>query len=205
MHPRHDRKPELTYLLDTALDSTEEYIYEGEMCFYPRRYADDACSRIDMMLRTSEPDEAEMALIINKLLEPGRLARGASFELLIGLRENSGSILRALSENADKDIRLFALKACKASLPGHYYRPLYGTIDIERRLLDDPEVEVRLAAVEASIDTLRRNSEYLAKHIESGSTVPMVELFNAVSGKLDDPSPRIRDVVKDAIAELANR
>lgn len=200
MPTSYDRKPELSQHLDTALDSTEEYIHEGEMCFYPRRYADDACSRIDMMLRTAEPDEDEMSLIIEKLLVPDRLARGSSLELLVGLRERSGPILRALAENADKDVRLFALKACRASLPGHSYRPLYGAIDIERRLLDDPDPEVRAAAVEASIETLQRNAEYVRKQIEIGSDVPLVELFDAVSGMVNDPLLQIRELVKDALS-----
>ncbi|MDM7920907.1 MAG: hypothetical protein QUS14_01295 [Pyrinomonadaceae bacterium] len=205
MSTRYDRMPELSQLLDTALDSTEEYIHEGEMCFYPRRYADDACSRIDMMLRTAEPDEAEMALIIDKLLVPDRLGRGSSLELLIGLRERSGRILRALAENADKQVRLFALEACKASLPGHYYRPLYGAIDIERRLLDDRDTEVRSAAVEASIETLLRNSDYVRKQIEIGSGVPLVALFNAVLGKANDPLPQIRERVNEALSGLLHR
>lgn len=202
MNVRFDRSREIAYLLQTALTSTEEYIYEGEMSYYPRRYADDAASDLDMKFRSMPPDETEMEIILSELLVTERIENGRSLGLLLRLREQSRPILHALTRHTNCSVRLFGLRACKTSLPGYHSAPLYGSIDIEMRLLDDADDAVRLAAVEAVGETLRRNADYLNAQLSKNVDCPMIELHRSLQRRLDDPSPSVREA---AIAALEFR
>ncbi len=117
MAGKRDRSAELRSLLETALDSTDEYLYEGEMCTYARRYSDDAASALDMMLRVTPPDDTEMQVIIEALTTPDRIERGSASVLLRRLRPHQDMILKALHEHPEPDRRALAATLAKEISP----------------------------------------------------------------------------------------
>ena len=169
------------------------------MSFYPRRYSDDAASDLDMKFRSMPPDEQEMEIILSELLVPERIETGRSLGLLLRLREQSRPILKALTSHPDSSIRLFGLEACRTLLPGRHNSSLYGSIDIEMRMLDDADEMVRLAAVRAVGETLQRNSGYLTAQMTKNVECPMTELYRSLQRRLDDPSPSVRDAAVAAL------
>ena len=62
-------------LLWTALDSDEEYLYQGEMSDYARSYAVDGGMELRELLRATPPDVEEVALIVEALAAQERRER----------------------------------------------------------------------------------------------------------------------------------
>lgn len=198
------RLPMIRWLLETALDSEEEYLYQGEMSDYMRSYAADAIAELDDLFRASPPNPAEIACCVEALAEPGRIARGRSQQLLLWLRERSRPLLDALSRSDDPRLRIFALETGSTSLLGpRSYMPLYGTIDMKQRLLTDPDEAVRLAAIAVTKQTVEHNRDYLQRNLQRGSDIPMVGLFHQFLARLNDPSARVRAAAAKALGDWA--
>src|SRR3954469_14895523 len=143
----------ISYLLNTALDSEEEYLYEGEMSSYVRTYAGDAADELGSLFRASPPSTEELDLCVMALSDPQRIERGKSKELLLRLGERSRPILDALAGSPDPQLRIFALETGRASPSPLYFQPLYGSIELNRRLLDDPDENVRAVALSTAQQT----------------------------------------------------
>lgn len=181
------------WLLETALDNEEEYLYQGEMSDYVRTYAADAVAQLDTLFRAAEPNPAEIELCIAALSDPERIARGKSTRLLLWLRERSHPLLQALARSSDPHLRIFALETGSTSLLGpRSYMPLYGSIDMRRQLLDDPDEDVRLVAIAATAQTIQHNRKYIEQSLQRGSDNPMVGLFYQLVARFDDPAERVR-------------
>jgi hypothetical protein len=199
----NNRLSTIRYLLDTALDSEEEYLYHGEMSDYMRSYAGDAADDLDSLFRASVPTAAEIDLCVKALSDPGRIKRGRSKELLLRLRERSRSILDALANSPDPQLRIFALETGGASLNHFFFNPLYGTIELERRLLKDPDENVRAVALSTSRQTILHNAEYLKNSLHKGDSTPMLDLLSRIAERLDDPSPVVRAEATYVLARWA--
>lgn len=178
--------------LQTALDCEEEYLHEGEMSNYMRSYASDAVNELDNLFRPDGPFGAEIDCCVEALSAPDRIRNGRSKQLLIQLRENSRSILNALASSADPHLRIFALETANTSINPLYFSPLYGSINLERRLLNDPDETVRVAAISASKQTIDRNAGYLQTSLQNGTENPIVELFRQLLALLNDASAEVR-------------
>ncbi len=190
----------IRWLLETALDNEEEYLYQGEMSDYMRSYAADAVANLDTLFRSSPPTPAEIDCCTAALANPERIAQSRSKQLLLRLRESSRPLLDALSRSSDPQLRIFALETGSTSLLGQRsYMPLYGTIDMAWRLLDDPDEEVRLAAISATAQTIRHNRGDLQHSLQTGSDNPMVSLFYRLLARLDDPAARVRAAAAKAL------
>ena len=150
----NNRLNTISYLLDTALDSEEEYVYHGEMSDYMRLYASDAAEELDWLFRASAPTTAEIELCVKALSDPESIRRGRSKELLIRLRERSRPILEALADSPDPHLRIFALETGNTTLNPYFHNPLYGSIELDRRLLEDPDENVRVVALSSSQPTI---------------------------------------------------
>jgi hypothetical protein len=81
----NNRLNTIRYLLNTALDSEEEYLYEGEMSYYVRTYAGDAASELSWLFRGSPPTAEEVDLCVKAISDPERIERGRSKLLLLQL------------------------------------------------------------------------------------------------------------------------
>jgi HEAT repeat protein len=200
----YDRLNTINYLLDTALDSEEEYVYEGEMSYYMRTYAGDAADELSWLFRGSAPTEAELDLCVKALSDPHRMERGRSKELLLRLRERSRPILDALGSSPDPQLRIFALETGAISLNPYFHDPLYGTIELEQRLLDDPDEDVRVAALSPAQQTIVHNAAYLKHTLEIGASNPMLELLSRILARLGDPSPRVRTAAANVVLRWAD-
>jgi hypothetical protein len=181
----------IRYLLDTALDSEEEYLYEGEMSSYARTYAGDAASELDWSFRGSPPTAEEIDLCVKALSDPDRIRRGRSKELLLRLRERSRPILDALGDSPDPHLRIFALETARTSLNPYFPDPLYGHISLNRRLLDDPDESVRAAAISTAQPTIMHNAAYLQMSLQTGDTNPLLDFLSRILAGLHDPSHRV--------------
>jgi hypothetical protein len=200
----YDRLKTISYLLDTALDSDEEYLYEGEMSSYMRTYAGDAADELSWLFRGSSPTEAEISLCVEALSDPRRMERGRSKDLLLRLRERSRPILNALGNSPNPQLRIFALETGATSLNPYFHDALYGTIDLERRRLEDPDADVRVAALTTAQQTIMHNAAYLKNRLERSTSNPMLDLLSQVLSRLDDPSPKVKTVAADLVRRWAN-
>jgi hypothetical protein len=198
MHLR-DRVPEIRRLLETALDCDEEYLYEGEMSYYARTYAGDAVSDLRMMFASAAPTSEEIAVCAAEFAKPERMANGKSKRVLLGLSDQSRSILDALSRSSDARLRLFALEAGGQWTNRLYYSPLYPSVDMKIRLLEDEDEEVRLAAVFAAGETLFHNMKSLGRMIEKKSEHWFVALYKKFFELLGDASPKIRAAAAETL------
>lgn len=196
----NNRLSTISYLLDIALDSEEEYLYHGEMSDYMRTYAGDAADRLDSLFRPGGPTEpAEIDLCVQALSDPERLKRGRSKELLLGLRERSRPIIEALSNSPDPRLRIFALETGGTSVNPFFHSPLYGTIDINRKLLEDPDENVRAAALTTVHQTMVHNASYIESGIQRGVSLPLLDLLSQIASHLDDPSSQVRAEVENVL------
>jgi hypothetical protein len=202
MHLR-DRVPEIRRLLETALDCDEEYLYEGEMSYYARTYAGDAVSQLRMMFASSAPTPEEINACVAEFADAERMANGKSQMVLLNLSDKSRPILDALSRSNEARLRLLALEAGGQWTNYLYYSPLYPSVDMKIRLLEDPDEEVRLAAVLAAGETMRHNMKSLGWMIEKNREHWFVELYKTFFELLDDPSPRIRAAAAEALSQWA--
>ncbi|HEY9620691.1 MAG TPA: hypothetical protein V6C78_09995 [Crinalium sp.] len=189
--------------LRTALDCEEEYLHEGEMSNYMRSYASDAANELDSLFRPDGPFGAEIDCCVEALSDPVRIRNGRSKQLLIQLRENSRPILNALANSTDPQLRLFALEAAKTSTNPLYFSPLYGSIDIERRLLNDPDENVQVVAISAVKQTIDHNAEYIQKSLQNGTENPIVELLRQLLALLNDASAKVRAAAAKALGVWA--
>ena len=193
----NDRLNEIGYLINTALDSEEEYLYEGEMSSYVRSYAVDAAMELSWLFRGSAPTTEEIDFCMKALSDSERIKRGRSKELLLRLRERSRPFIEALADSPDPQLRIFALETGRTSLNPYFPDPLYGSIELNRRLMDDPDENVRAVAVSTVQQTIVHNAAYLKASLPRGVSNTMLDLLSRILARLDDPSPRVR-------AEAAN-
>jgi hypothetical protein len=190
----NNRLNEISYLLNTALDSEEEYVYHGEMADYMRSYASDAAEELDWLFRGSAPTETEIDLCVKALSDPQRIKRGRSKELLLRLRERSRPILDALADSPDPQLRIFALETGNTSLNPYFPDPLYAFISLNRRLLDDPDENVRVVALSTAQPTMVHNAAYLEVSLQRGdsnASNPLLDFLSRILACLNDPSPRV--------------
>ena len=192
-----NRVPEIRRLLETALDNDEEYLYEGEMSSYPRWYASDAVSDLRTMFAAFAPTAEEIALCVTEISKPERIANGKSKRFLLALGDRSRPVLDALSESSDSQLRLFALEAGGQWTNSLYYSPVYSSVEMEIRLLEDPDEVVRLAAVQSASETLRHNAKSLGFLIENNEW--FARLYKTLVELLDDASPEVRAAVAEAL------
>ena len=198
-----DRVPEIRRLLETALDCDEEYIYEGERSYYARTYAGDAVSDLRMMFASSAPKSEEIAVCVAEISKAERIANGKSKRVLLNLSNQSRLILDALSRSNEARLRLFALEAGGQWTNHLYYSPLYPSVDMKIRLLEDENDEVRLAAVLAAGETMLYNMKSLGWMIERDNDHWFVKLYKTFFELLADPSPEIRGAAAQALGEWA--
>jgi hypothetical protein len=198
MHLR-DRVPEIRRLLETALDCDEEYLYEGEMSCYARTYAGDAVSDLRTMFASAAPTPEEIAVCVAEISKPERIANGRSKRVLLNLSDQSRSILDALSRSDDARLRLFALEAGGQWTNRLYFSPIYPSVDMKIRLLEDENDEVRFAAVLAAGETLFHNMKSLGWMIEKESEHWFVALYKKFFELLGDASPKIRAAAAEAL------
>ena len=192
-------------LLQTALDNDESYLYEGEMSNYTRSYASDAASELGDLFQASPPTDEEIECCIQAISDPERIAHGRSQRMLLRLGDRSRPILDALSRLSEPGLRVFALEMGSTSTAGsRYYAPLYGSVDMKRRLLGDPEEAVRIAALSGAKQIIQHNAEYLHRRLQSGDDSPIVGLFHQVLALLDDPAPRVRAAAAKALGSWAS-
>lgn len=198
------RLTKIRYLLETALDCDEEYLEEGAMgTYWPKSYANDAAEELRSLFKASEPTTAEINCCVEALANPERLKMGKSKRLLLQLRESSRSILNALSNSADPELRIFALETGKTSTNPVCFMPLYGSIVLEGQLLNDPDENVRIAAVLAVKQTIDHNAKYLRNNLQAGTDQPMVGLFYQLLTRLNDASANVRAVAAKALGDWA--
>ncbi len=199
----HLRIPEIRRLLETALDCDEEYLYEGEMSYYARTYAGDAVSDLRMMFASSAPNAAEIAVCIAEFAKPERIANGKSKRVLLNLSDRSRPILDALSRSKDARLRLFALEAGGQWTNHLYYSPLYGSVEMEIRLLEDTDEDVRRAAVLSASETMLHNMKSLGWMIDNDQDHWFVGIYKKFFELLDDASPKIRAAAAAALGKWA--
>jgi hypothetical protein len=190
-------------LLSTALDSEEEYVYHGEMSDYMRSYAADAAAELNSLFRALAPSADEVQLCVQALSDPERVRRGRSRELLLRLREESRPIIDALSRSADPQVRIFALETGRTSLNPYFPDPLYGSIELNRQLLGDPDESVRAAAISTAQPTIAHNAAYLEVSLREGDSNPLLDFLYAVAARLDDPSLRVRAAAEKLLVSWA--
>jgi hypothetical protein len=190
-------------LLDTALDCEEEYLHQGEMSDYMRSYASDAANELDSLFGPDGPFGAEIDCCVEALSDPDRIRSGRSKQLLIQLRENSRPILNALANSTDPQLRIFALETAKTSINPLYFSPLYGRIDLEQRLLNDPDDNVRVAAISALKQTIDHNTEYLQNSFQNGTENSIVELLRQLLALLNDASATVQSAAAKALGVWA--
>lgn len=199
------RLPEIRNLLETALDCEEEYLYYGEMSNYMRSYATDAADALDSLFRPFGPIDAEVIdCCVEALSDPDRIKKGRSQKLLIQLRERSRPILDALANSIDPQLRIFALETANTSINPSYFSPLYGSINLQQRLLNDPDENVRIAAISASKQTIDRNAEYLQRSLQTEPDNPMSGLFYHLLARLNDSSAKVRSAAAKALGGWAS-
>jgi HEAT repeat protein len=199
------RLSEIRSLLKTALDCEEEYLYEGAMGnYYMNSYATDAASELDDLFRASKPTAIEINCCVAALSDPKRIKQGRSKQLLLKLRERSRPILNALANSPDPQLRIFALETAKTSVNPLCFMPLYGSIDLEQRLLNDPDENVRIVAILASKQTIDHNAEYLQRSLQTDPNNPMSGLFYQLLTLLNDSSAKVRAVAAKALGGWAS-
>jgi hypothetical protein len=199
----HTRLNEISYLLTTALDSEEEYVYHGEMSDYMRSYAVDAARDLCFLFRSSPPIATELEYCVEALSDPERIKRGRSKEVLVTLRETARPILEALAHSPDPHLRIFALETGRTSLNPYFPDPLYGNIGLNRQLLEDPDENVRAAALSTVQETMVHNARYLENSIQRGDSNPLLEFMSEAVALLGDPSPRVRAEAANVLARWA--
>jgi len=198
-----NRVPEIRQLLQIALDCDEEYLYEGEMSYYNRSYAGDAVSDLERMFSSSAPTADEIGCCVAELAVPERLANGKAKQLLFNLSDKSRPIIEALSRSSDARLRLFALEAGGQWTNRLYYSPLYPSVEMKIRLLEDADENVRLAAVLSAHETMRHNMKSLGWMIEKNNNHWFVGIYKTFFKLLDDSSPKIRAAAAQALGEWA--
>jgi hypothetical protein len=198
-----DRTSEIRGLLATALDCDEEYLYEGEMSYYARTYAGDAVSDLRMKFASSAPNAAEIDVCVAEISKPERIANGKSHKVLLGLSDKSRPLLDALSCSDEARLRHFALEAGGQWTNHLYYSPLYPSVEMKIRLLDDPDEDVRLAAVRSSSETMLYNMKSLGWRLERDDAHWFVGLYQTFFKLLDDASPKIRAAAAEALGKWA--
>lgn len=199
----HPRIPEIRQLLETALDNDEEYLYEGEMCYYDRSYAGDAVSALRTMFSFYPPNAEEIEVCVAEISKSERIANDRSKRVLLSLFDQSRPILNALSKSNDARLRLFALVTGGQWTNYLYYSPLYGSVEMEIRLLEDTDEDVRLAAVLSASETMLHNMKSLGWMIEKQSEHWFVGLYKKFFALLDDASPKIRAAAAAALGKWA--
>ncbi len=197
---------EIRDLLATALDCEEEYLHYGEMSNYMKSYATDAANRLSSLFDPSGPTDAEVLhCCVAAISEPERIKQGRSQKLLLQLRERSGPILKTLADSTDPQLRIFALETASTSINPFYFNPLYGSTDLERRLLNDPDEDVRIAAISATKQTIEHNTKYICISLQNGCDSLMVELFRQLLTLLHDASARVRMAAAAALRSWASQ
>ena len=199
----NNRLNTISYLLNTALDSEEEYVYHGEMSDYMRSYASDAAEELDWLFRASAPTTAEIELCVKALSDPERIRRGRSKELLIRLRERSRPLLEALADSPDPHLRIFALETGNTTLNPYFHNPLYGSIELDRRLLEDPDESVRVIALSSSQPTIVHNARYLEDSLRRGDSNPLLDFLCRIAARLADPSRLVRTEAASVLSHWA--
>ncbi|HEY9627322.1 MAG TPA: HEAT repeat domain-containing protein [Coleofasciculaceae cyanobacterium] len=189
--------------LQTALDCEEEYLHQGEMSNYMRSYASDAANELNSLFRPDGPFGAEIDRCVEALSDRDRIKNGRSKQLLIQLRENSRPILNAIANSTDPQLRIFALETANTFINPLYFSPLYGSMDLERRLLNDPDENVRIAALSASKQTIDYQARYLQKSLQEGTEEPIVELLRQLLALLNDASAKVRIAAAKALGVWA--
>ena len=187
----NNRLKEISQLLSIALDSEEEYLYQGEMSDYMRSYAADAADDLDWLFRGTVPTEAEIDLCVKALSDAERIKRGRSKELLLRLRERSRPIIDALANSPDPHLRIFALETGGTSLNPYFPDPLYGYITLNRRLLEDPDERVRVVALSTAQPTMVHNAAYLEYSLQRDDSNPLLDFLCQIAARLDDPSAKV--------------
>lgn len=194
----------ISQLLDTALDSEEEYLYRGEMSDYMRSYASDAAEELKWMLRASGPTADEIAYCVEALSDPERIKRGRSKELLVRLRESSRPLIDALGDSPDPKLRIFALEAGNTSINPYFPDPLYSTIALNRRLLDDPDEGVRAAALSTIQRTIVHNAAYIKLCLQQGDSNSFTDLMFRICELRDDAAPAVQAEAANVVSQWAN-
>lgn len=194
------RLNEVRRLLGIALDSNEETLYHGEMASYIRSEAVEAAGELARLFQVAPPSASEIECCVEALLDPARLHSGRSRTLLLQLGRQSWPILEALAASPDPQMRLFALETGRFSTDPFSFAPLYGTIKLNRLLLDDPHEQIRAAAISTWEASARHNAAYLRSALQKGNSNPLLELLVEILARLKDPA----DTVRTAAVALLN-
>jgi HEAT repeat protein len=201
------RLREIKLLLESALDNQEEYLYEGEMSSYMRSYAGDAASELQTLFQRLSPSPSEIALCVAALAQPERIANGRSKWLLARLHEQSHPLLSALAKADDPQLRLFAIEAAsqplgQAHLHGYRPRVLCPLIALVPELLDDPNDELRAAAV-ASSSWMWSNTAFIEQRAQLQSDQIVIRIYHKILSLLDDPAAKVRAASASALGDWA--
>jgi hypothetical protein len=195
----------IAWLLHTALDSEEEYLYDGEMSSYIRSYASEAAAELQRLFQQTGITPTEIANCVAELSDSERIARGGSKRLLVRLGEESRPLLIALANGNDARLRLFAIEtASHNTSQAHNYRPrpLWRLISDVPHLLDDPDDDVRLAAASSS-EWMWSNVGFIKKRAQEDSDHIVIQLYKKFLTLLDDPAAKVRGAAANALGSWA--
>lgn len=195
----------ISRLLHTALDSEEEYLYEGEMSSYVQSYAGDAAKELSELIRQSALTPTEIAYCVAEISDPERMARGSSKKLLVRLRDESRPLLSALATADEARLRLFAIETAHHNISqayGYRPKPLARLIANVPQLLDDPDDEVRLAAASSS-GWMWSNVGFIEARAHTDSDHIVMRLYRKFLALLDDPSVKVRVAAATALGDWA--
>jgi HEAT repeat protein len=195
----------IAWLLDTALDNQEEYLYEGEMSSYVRSYASDAAAELRQLFQQTGMTPMEIAYCVAAISPSERIARGSSKQLLVRLGEESRPLLVALATAIDARLRLFAIETANHNTSQAHRsrpRPLSMLIADVPHLLDDPDEDVRLAAASSSA-WMWSNVSFIQQRAQADSGHIVIQLYKKFLALLDDPSARVRAAAATALGSWA--
>jgi hypothetical protein len=179
--------------LETALDNEEEYLEEGAMgTYFPRSCAAQAAADLVDLFKRDPPTAEEVACCVEAISDLERIAKGRSGQLLLWLREQSHAILDALADSSNPRIRIFALETAHTSLNPVNFDPLYWALALKHRLFDDPDADVRVAAISGSRRGIVHNALFLQISLQKRTTNQFTDRFDLILARLHDESAEVR-------------
>jgi HEAT repeat len=192
--------------LETALDSEEEYLEEGAMgTYFPRSCAAQAAADLVDLFERDPPTAEELACCVKAISDLERIVKGKSRQLLLWLREQSHAILDALAHSSDPRIRIFALETAHTSLNPVNFDPLYWGLALKHRLFDDPDADVRVAAISGSRRGVVHNALFLQISLQKRTTNQFTDRFDLILARLNDDSAEVRAAAATVLRDWAER